>query len=98
METRWPTGHVGYWMSRKIPGTSGGAELPEGVKYRLRCFYLLGQLPDDAMREAAESLKNMWEYYRVPFVSVPALPSPIGQVVELGESHVRPTFHVSEDD
>jgi hypothetical protein len=98
METHSPTGQVGYWMSRRIPGTSGGAELPEDVTYRLLCFYFLAQLPDEAMREATESLAKMWEYYQVPFVSVPALPSPHTQVAEIGRTYVRPTFLVDEDE
>jgi hypothetical protein len=98
METQLPTGRVDYWVSLRIPGTEGGVELPEDTKYRLRCFYFLAALPENALREAAESLGSIWEYYRVPFVSVPALPSSPTQVVELGQSYVRPTFHVSEDD
>jgi hypothetical protein len=98
METRSSTGQLGYWVSLKIPGTSGGTELPEDVTYRLSCFYVLANLPDEALQEAAESLKSMWEYYRVPFVPIPSLPSMTCQVVELGETTVRPTFHVSEDD
>lgn len=98
METSSPTGDVGYWISLKIPGTSGGTELPEDFKYRLRCFCYLATLPNEGLQEAAEALKSMWEYYRVPFVPVPALPAPVGQIIELGQSYIRPTFHVSEDD
>jgi hypothetical protein len=98
METQAPTGPVAYWVSSELPGTIGGTVLPEDVQYRFLCFYFLLQLPSDALREAAESLKNMWEYYRVPFVPVPCLPSPNTQVVALGQSSVRPTFRLSEDE
>jgi hypothetical protein len=98
METSSPTGNVGYWISLKIPGTSGGTELPDDFKYRLLCFCFLSTLPEQGLREAAESLKSMWEYYRVPFVPVPSLPAPAGQIIELGQSYVRPAFYVSEDD
>ncbi len=98
METQSPTGQLDYWVSLKIPGTSGGTELPEDVSYRLLCLCFLANLPKEALQEAAESLKSMWEYYSVPFVPIPSLPTPLGQVVELGETRVRPTFHVNEDD
>jgi len=98
METQSPAGQVDYWVSLKIPGTSGGTELPEDFKYRLLCFYFLTNLPQEGLQEAAESLGKMWEFYRVPFVPVPALPAPPTQVVELGHTYVRPTFYVNEDD
>jgi hypothetical protein len=98
METQSPAGQVDYWVSLKIPGTSGGTELPADFKYRLLCFYLLANLPEEGLQEAAESLGRMWEFYRVPFVSVPALPPPPTRVVELGQTYVRPSFYVNEDD
>jgi hypothetical protein len=98
METQSPDGQVDYWISLKIPGTAGGTELPADFTYRLLCFYFLSQLPKQGLQEAAESLGRMWEFYRVPFVPVPALP-PLGtQVFELGQSYVRPTFQVNEDE
>jgi hypothetical protein len=98
METESPAGQVDYWISLKIPGTSGGVELPMDFKYRLLCFYFLAQLPQEGLKEAAEALGRMWEFYRVPFVPVPALPPSTAQVVELGQTYIRPTFYVSEGD
>ncbi len=98
METESRTGRVDYWLSLRIPGTSGGSEFPEDVRYRLRCFCFLAYLPTEALQEAAETLKSMWEYYRVPFVPVRSLPTAPAQVIELGQSYTRPTFQVNEDD
>ncbi len=98
METRSPAGQVEHWISLKIPGTSGGTELPLDFTYRLLCFYFLKELPKEGLQEAAESLARMWEFYRVPFIPVSALPPPTTQVVEIGPTYVRPTFHVNEDD
>lgn len=98
METQSPTGQVDYWISLKIPGTVGAAELPEDFRYRLFCLCVVAELPREGIQEAAESLKSMWEYYRVPFVPVQCRPSPTTQVVELGQSFVRPTLHLSEDE
>lgn len=98
METTSPGGKVDYWISLQIPGTSGGMEFSDNFRYRLFGFYCLSQMPEAGLQEAAESLKAMWEYYRVPFVSVPSLPSPPALAIELGEPRVRPTFQVSEED
>jgi hypothetical protein len=98
METESPGGAVNYWISLKIPGTTGGLELPVDVKYRLFCVSVLAHLPEEGLQEAAESLSRMWEFYRVPFVPTPALPPLGAQVVELGQTYVRPTFYVSEED
>ncbi len=98
METRSPTGDVDHWISLKIPSTSGGIEMPTEFRYRLLCFSLLAHLPREGLQEAAESLGRMWEHYRTPFAPVPALPRPSAQVVEVGQTYVRPAFHVTEDD
>ena len=98
METESPTGQVDYWISLKVPGTSGGTEVPAEFRYRFLCFYLLANLPEQGLQEAAESLVRMWEFYRVPFVPAPALPPPSTCVVEVGPTYTRPTFYVNEDD
>jgi hypothetical protein len=98
METEYPSGEMNYWISLKIPGTTGGTEIPEDVKFRLFCISILQQLPNEGLLEAAESLLRMWEFYRVPFVSTPALPPLSAQIVELGQTYVRPTFYVTEED
>jgi hypothetical protein len=83
METRSPTGDIDHWVSLRIPSTSGGVEVPMDFQYRLFCFSLLAQLPNEGLHEAAESLGRMWEYYRTPFLPLAALPSPPSQIVEL---------------
>ncbi len=98
METESPAGQVDHWISLKIPGTSGGTELPDEFRYRFLCYFYLDNLPEQGLQEAAESLVRMWEYYRVPFVPAPALPPPTTSVVEIGPTYTRPTFYVNEDD
>lgn len=97
MAIRSPTGEVGSWVGHMIPGTSGGGELPEDLRYRLLCFWFLAHLPDEALRETAESLNSLWDYYRVPFPSIPRLPAPPSRAVEIGPAYVRPAFQISED-
>lgn len=98
METRSLTGDIDHWVSLRIPSTSGGVEVPLDLKYRLFCFSLLAHLPNEGLQEAAESLGRMWEYYRTPFVPLGNLPAPPSQIVELGQTYVRPTFYVDEED
>ena len=98
METASPRGDVNYWISLKIPGTTGGMELPADVKYRFFCVSLLAELPEEGLKEAAESLYKMWQFHCVPFVPAPALPPPNTRVVELGQTSVRPTFYMDVED
>jgi hypothetical protein len=68
------------------------------MPYRLFCFSILANLPKEALKEAAESLARMWEYYQTPFAPLAALPEPSTQVVELGQTYVRPTFYVNDEE
>lgn len=98
MERRTPTGQLDFpCLRHRIPGTSGATEPPIDFQLRLACLLLLARLPNEALGEAAESLRTMWEYYRDPAVAVPSLPAPPPQAAALGREYVRPTFSLCED-
>lgn len=79
-------------------GTFGTAELPEPILKRLLCHALLQRLPDEGLDEAAESLFNMNEFYRLPHYAPP--PPLLGKslTVQMGPGYVRPVFPVTEEE
>jgi hypothetical protein len=97
LENRSHTGPPESRISRLFPGTSGRAESLDDARYRLSCHWLLEHFPSEALPEAFDLLKSVWEYYSTPFVSTPALPSIQTQPAQIGRNYVRPAFLVDED-
>lgn len=90
-------GHVEHLVSFHHQATSGEPDVPEPLKARIVCQFLLSQLPDEGLAEALESLVQMWRFYQAPVVPPPALPAPARIPARLGEAYVRPVFPVTEE-
>ncbi len=97
MRHPFETGHVEHRVSFHYQATSGEPDVPEPLRARLACHFLLSQLPDEGLSEALESLVQMWQFYRTPVVSPPALPIPAPIPAKFTETYIRPVFPVTEE-
>lgn len=97
MQHPFGAGHIEHRVSFHDLSTSGEAEVPEPLKVRIVCHFLLSQIPDEGMAEALETLVGMWLFYRTPVSPPPALPAPVRIPVELRKTYVRPVFPVTEE-
>jgi hypothetical protein len=84
-------------VSVHVLGTSGAVDLPEPLKYRLACHFLLTQLPEEGFPEVLESLGEMWRFYRAPVAPPPKLLPPVSTPARVGAKYVRPVFPVTEE-
>ncbi len=84
-------------MSFHLLGTSGETDLPEPIKARLLCHFLLTRIPDEGLPEALESLAGMWMFYQTPTPHPPALPSARSVPARLTGSYAEPVYPVTED-
>lgn len=64
---------------------------------RIVCHALVDLMPEAALRETLESLKEAWEFYRLPPPPPALLPHTIRIPVTLGKTYERPDFHVVEE-
>jgi hypothetical protein len=90
-------GRIDHTVDFHLQGTSGFMEIPETVRGRLACHILLTQLPDEGIPEAVESLGQMYHFYRVPAMRMPALPAPERIHARYGDTFVAPVYPVSEE-
>lgn len=90
-------GNVEHLVRFHYLDTCGETDVPEPVKARIACHFLLSQIPDEGMSEALETLAQMWQFYRTPVLPPPALPAPARIPAKLGETYVRPVFPVTEE-
>lgn len=59
---------------------------------------IIDRLPDRALSELIETLKEMIRFYSVPASQTPSLKQPAREVrAKLGERRVRPVFQITED-
>jgi hypothetical protein len=78
--------------------TEAGSSLSEEDLRRLACHVVIARLPEIAIREASESLAEIWEYYRtLPRVQLPPLLPPAPVQATWGETYESPIFHIDED-
>lgn len=91
-------GRVEHLVNFHLQGTSGMLDIPDVLKGRLASHILLTQLPDEGIPEALESLGQMWQFYRMPVSTVPALPQARKSVpARVSGTHVAPVVPVSEE-
>lgn len=71
----------------------------EAIKTRTICHVLVAALPDEGLREAAESLLENLKYYRaITQTEAPAIAAPVREFdAEYGPSFVRPPLHIEEE-
>lgn len=67
------------------------------LMYRVLCHFILDQLPDPALPEVCESLRDFHEYYSLPAVQQPALPATRQVVAHIGSRYERPGFSIDEE-
>lgn len=80
-------------------GTVDEIELPEPVITRLACHAIIQQLPEEALKEAIESLTETYAFYARPVPPPkPLPPAPKSVPVRITGSYVRPVFPVTEDE
>jgi hypothetical protein len=77
--------------------TSGEPDVPEPLKARIACHFLLSQIPDEGMSEALESLAGLWLFYHLPPPSPRQLPVSPRVPVKVTREYVRPVFPVTEE-
>ena len=84
-------------LNVKFVITSGVVEFPEPLQVRFLCHALLAQLPDEALAEVSDSLREMRDYYGRPRAK-PALPAPpVAIPAKYVGSYDRPVFHATEE-
>ena len=77
-------------------GASGPFGIPEPVLDRLRCHFLLTQLPDQAVPDAMECLADMVGFYENPPPPYRLLPQGPPITGTIGETIVRPVYPVTD--
>lgn len=82
---RWPT------------RTSDDSDEISSFHIRLLCMFLLWEMPNRALEEAAESMISMWTFYRKAPISLPRPTKPDAIPVRLGQPYDRPEFQASEE-
>lgn len=89
-------GMQGYLREFHYWGTSGGITISEPTKERIVSHYYLTHLPDLAIKEACNSLQNIWEFYGQVIAPTALLPEPITKKkAKLGKKYERPEFSIN---
>ncbi len=86
-----------HFVSFHVLGTAGEVDLPETIKARMVCHFILTQLPDKGLPEAIESLAEMWRFYAENATRHLALLAPARTAVQLKPKYERPTFTIAEE-
>jgi hypothetical protein len=84
-------------MAFRTPETALEPENNEAMRWRFVCHYLVDLLPDDALPELCDRIKDIFEFYTPVNPSVPSLPSTQRVRARIGEAYERPAFHVAEE-
>lgn len=77
--------------------TADEPDMPEFVLARIICHRLLDFIPDRALPELCESMKNIFEFYVPPTSRQSSLQSKTRMRARLGKGYVRPEFHIAEE-
>lgn len=82
-----------------LPEGNDAGALSEAEMYRLYCHVLLQQIPAEGLKETAESLDEMRDFYAAAPVNQNAI-APESKTVEarLGQVFVRPVFPITDEE
>jgi len=72
-------------------------ELPESLKYRLACHFLISQVADAGLREVMASLTEMSRFYAELRPQLPAPQPEMSTPAKIVASYVRPVFQIAEE-
>ena len=86
-----------HWMNFHILETADERDIPDTLKYRFVCHFLISQMPNRGLNETAETLVKMWYYYKRPVTQLAAPPDLPSLIAELSPPYVRPEFYVTEE-
>ena len=91
-------GYVEHSFAFHGLGTSGDIDVPDSVKARLLCCWMVYMLPERGLTEAVESLSDLYEFHSRA-VELPKLtPPPKSVPVRIGKTIVRPVYPITEED
>ncbi len=87
--------HGGPTIEYRFVGLTGGA--PESLRSRFLCYWILAQLPEEALKETMESLRDTFEFYQYPRLRLQALSVHNAKVARRGVRYDRPNFILPEE-